>query len=78
MEVRTINNRIKILVKANSPKNEITSYDAENEAYRVNIKAPPEKGKANLEVVKFFSKLLKKRVWIVYGLKSRKKIVEVG
>ncbi len=67
---------IKIIVKPNSPKNEIRSYDKEKCAYKVNIKAPPEKGKANKEIIKFFSKLLKKKINIVKGLKSREKIIK--
>ncbi len=69
---------IKIIVKPNSPKNEIKKYDKEKGAYRVNINAPPEKGKANIEVIKFFSKLLKKKVSIVKGLKSREKILKAS
>ncbi|NQV09027.1 YggU family protein [Candidatus Woesearchaeota archaeon] len=67
----------KIIVKTCSPKNEIIGFDEEKQAYRVNIKAVPEKGKANIEIVKFFSKLLKKRVEIIKGLKSREKILRI-
>jgi len=56
-------------------KNEIICF--ENGAYRLNIKASPEKGEANKEIVKFLSKLLKKQVRIVSGLKSKEKIIEV-
>ena len=69
---------IKIIVKPNSPNNEIVSYDKEKDAYRVNVKSPPEKNKANIEVIKFFSKLLKKKVSIVKGLKSREKILKAS
>jgi len=43
----------------------------------VNIKAKAEQNKANIEIIKFFSKLLKKRVRIIKGLKSREKILNV-
>jgi uncharacterized protein (TIGR00251 family) len=69
---------IKIIVKPNSPNNEIVSYDKEKDAYRVNIKPLPEKNKANIEVIKFFSKLLKKKISIVKGLKSREKILKAS
>ncbi len=71
-------NSIKIIVKPNSPKNEIKSYDKERNAYRINIKAPPQKNKANIEITKFFSKLLNKKVVIVKGLKSKEKIIHVS
>lgn len=69
-------NSFKIIVKPNSPKNEIWGYDEERQAYRVNIKAKPEDNKANIEIIKFLSKLLKKRVNIIRGLKSREKIIK--
>lgn len=69
--------RIIVIVRPNSPKTEIKEYDKEKKAYRVNIKAPPEKGKANLEIIRFFSKLLKKKVRIVSGMKSREKLLEI-
>ena len=67
----------KIIVKPNSSRNEILSYDDEKGVYRVNIKAKAEDNKANIEVIKFFSRVLKKRVRIIKGLKSREKIIKV-
>ena len=69
--------RFKILVKPNSRENKIESFDNQRNAYRISIKAKPEGNKANIEVIKFLSKLLKKRVKIVAGFKSREKIVEI-
>ena len=68
-------NKLKILVKPNSSKNEIIKYDSDKEALRVNIKALPESGKANLEVIKYFSKLLKKNIKIISGFKSKQKVL---
>jgi len=70
------NNSLKIIVKPNSRKNELVSYDEERQALRVNIKAEPEKGKANLEVVKFFNKLTKKQTRIITGLTSKEKLIK--
>lgn len=70
--------KLKIIVKPNSPKSEITGYDEARCALKVNIHAQPDKGKANVEVVKFFSKSLKKKVGIVTGLSSREKILKIG
>ncbi|MBL7054220.1 DUF167 domain-containing protein [Candidatus Woesearchaeota archaeon] len=75
MEIKE--NVFKIIVKPNSVKNEIVRFDKEKGAYRVNIKEKPENNKANIEVIKFFSKLLKKRVKIIKGLKSKEKVLKI-
>ena len=67
------NNRLKIIVKPNSSKNQILAYDSNKQALKIAIAAKPEKGKANQEVIKFFSKLLNKKIKIISGLKSREK-----
>ena len=66
---------LKILVKPNSPKNKVIGWNNEKQALKVNIKAPPEKGKANTAVIKLFSKLLKKKVLIHSGKTSRTKVL---
>jgi len=66
--------RIVIKVKTNQPKTEIVE---KSEVWKVNVKAKPENNKANEEIIKFFSKLFKKRVRIVRGLKIRTKILEI-
>jgi len=71
------NSTLKIIVRPNAHSNEITGFDEEKKAVRVNIKAPADKNKANIEVIKFFSKLLKKKVRIKTGLKSKEKILQV-
>jgi len=70
-------NPFKIIVKTNAPKNEILGYDKGMQAYRVAIKEKPEDNKANIEIIKFFSRLLKKRVRIITGLKSKEKVIGV-
>ena len=67
----------KIIVKPNSAKNEIVKFDKERKAYRVNIKEKAEDNKANKEIIKFFSRLLKKKVKIIKGLKSKEKILKI-
>jgi len=69
------NNHLKILVKPNSPKTEIIGWDESREALRVNVHAKPEDNEANIEVVKFFSKLLKKKVFIKSGLRNKEKLL---
>jgi uncharacterized protein (TIGR00251 family) len=79
MDISTINfkNSFKIIVKANMPKTEILSYDREKSAYRMNVHAQPEKGKANLEIIKFFKKNLKKQVKIISGITSKQKLLKI-
>ncbi len=69
---------LKIIVKPNSAKNKIVKFDNSKGAYRVEIKEKAEDNKANIEIVKFFSKLLKKKVRILKGLKSKEKILKIG
>jgi uncharacterized protein (TIGR00251 family) len=68
-------NHLKILVKPNSPKSEIVGWDSGHGALRVNIHAKSEDNEANVEVVKFFSRLLKKKVVIKSGLRSKVKLL---
>lgn len=69
------NNYLKILVKTNSPKTEITSWDEAKCVLKVNVHAKPENNEANIEVVKYFSKLLKKKVIIKSGTRSKEKLL---
>jgi len=71
------NNSLKILVKPNAKKNEILGYDENRKAVKTAIAAQAEKGKANMEVIKFFSKLLKKQVQIKSGLTSKEKLLKI-
>ncbi|MBU0957801.1 MAG: DUF167 domain-containing protein [Nanoarchaeota archaeon] len=67
--------QIKIKVKPNSKKQEITKI-SETE-YQISLKSPPENNKANIELIKIMKKHLKKEVKIKSGLKSKNKILEV-
>ncbi len=70
--------KLKIVVKPNSPKTEIKGWDKEKEALKVEVKAEPEKGKANKEIIKFFTKLLKKKIEITHGLVSKQKMLKIS
>lgn len=69
--------RFRIIVKPNSRENKIEGFDSQRNAYRISIKARAEDNKANIEVIKFLSKMLGNKVRIVSGLKSREKMIEV-
>jgi len=67
---------LRVIVKPNSSKDEIVKLD--DKELIVRIAAPPEKDKANKELIKFLSKRFKKRVKIIKGLKSRKKTITIS
>lgn len=71
------NNHLKILVKANSPKTKLLNWDAEKQALRFAVSAPADKNKANIEIIKFFTRLLKKKVRIQAGLTSKEKLLKI-
>ena len=68
--------RFKVIVKPNSRENRI-GFDKAKNAYLVQISARAEDNKANIELIKFLSRQLKKKVRIASGLKSKQKIIEI-
>lgn len=77
IEKYCINNRLTIHVKPNAPQTEIISGDIEKHWLKIAVHAPPEDNKANTEVIKFFSRILKKRVGIIQGLTSKTKVLRI-
>ena len=76
--MRAEKNGVSLFIKVtpSSPKNQIS--DVGQDSLRIKIKSPPEKGKANKELVSFLSKLLdvpKKNISITRGEASRRKKV---
>ncbi|MEK6946567.1 MAG: DUF167 domain-containing protein [Nanoarchaeota archaeon] len=71
-------NKFKVIVKPNSKENRIIEFNKESNTYKIQIKAKPEDNKANIELIKFLSKSLKKKVRIVSGFRSKEKIVEIA
>ncbi|RLE39196.1 YggU family protein [Candidatus Woesearchaeota archaeon] len=71
------NSQIKIIVRTNASKTQLLSYDETKSAFRLDVAAPPDKNRANREIIKFFSKKFKKKAKIISGLKSKIKIVEL-
>ncbi len=72
------NGFLKITVKTGSPKTEIIGYDESKKALKLGVHAPPTEGKANLEIIKFFSKTLKKKVEIKSGKTSKEKLLKIN
>jgi len=73
MEIKLPKLPLEIIVRFGS-ENKIISI--ENNVCRVTIEERPENNKANLEIIKYFSKLLGKRIRIIKGLKSRRKVID--
>ena len=80
-------NKLKVVVKPNANKTEVMELNVCNIGgnskcnnscvVKIAVKAIPDKNKANIELVKFLSKLLKKKVRIVSGMKSKEKVLEI-
>ncbi len=67
---------VKVSVRPGS-KQESISYD-KNKGYIIRLKEKAEKSKANKELIRIMSKLLKENVRIKSGLSSRDKVLVIG
>ena len=65
--------RIEVKVKTNQPKFSVKR----NGTWLISCTSPAEKNKANMEIIKELSKHYKK-VRILKGLKSKKKVIELS
>jgi len=71
--------RLKIVVKPNSKKQEI-KIDSEKKYLQISVKSPPDKGKANKELLKLLAKQLETstaNLNIVSGQTTRDKLILV-
>ncbi|HDD59492.1 YggU family protein [Thermoplasmatales archaeon ex4484_36] len=72
--------RVEVEVKPSGKRSAVTGYDPWRGAFRVEVRAPPVKGRANSEVEEILAELLLVRrasVRVVGGATSRHKVVEV-
>lgn len=67
--------RINITVKPNSNASRI-DFDSAAGSYRAFVKASPEKGKANAELLKLLRKKFGEQAVIVSGAASRRKVIK--
>ena len=65
---------IEVVVKPGSGRSEVVGAD-EKGVLRVNLKAQPQGGKANIELVKLLSKHFGRRASIKSGHSSKRKLV---
>lgn len=68
---------VNIDVSPNGSKFEIIGYNTWRERIELRIKAIPQKGKANKEIIKEISSLVNSPVEIVQGLKSHQKTLRI-
>lgn len=68
---------VDIEVSPNSANFSISGYNEWRDEIQVRIKSTPQKGKANNEIIREFSKLTGCVVEIVYGLKSQHKTLKM-
>ena len=67
-----------VLVKANAKRTELLKFDEEKKVWRIAVAAPREENKANQELVRFLTKMVKKPVRIKSGLTSKQKVIQIG
>jgi len=71
-----LNNHLSVVVKPNSRKTEI--IEIKDNVAKIALSAPAEENKANIELIKFVSKLLKRKVEIISGKTNKKKILKLS
>jgi uncharacterized protein (TIGR00251 family) len=67
--------KVRILVKTGVNETKIKEFDESKQVWRVDVAARPLENEANIEIVKFFSRLTKKQVRILSGLTSKEKVL---
>ena len=76
IQQHTKESTLKIIVKPNAPKTEVICWDDNKQALRIAVSAPPDKNKANLELLKFLKKQTNQKCEIIMGAKSREKSIK--
>lgn len=69
---------VRLIAKPNASETTVLGYDQNKDAFRISVSAPPNKDKANIALIKFLSRLLKKQVILVSGRTSKQKVVKIG
>jgi len=71
------NGKLAVRVKPNAKETKIQGYDDGRKAVLIDVAAPPEDDKANVELLKFLKRELGKPVLLHSGATSREKIISV-
>lgn len=67
--------KVRVLVKTDAAETKMMGFDEERKVWRVEVAAPAVENRANVELLKFFSRFVKKPVRVVSGLSSKEKIL---
>ena len=67
----------RVLIKPNSPRTEILNYSEPEDYFKIAVSAPPRENRANLELVKFLTRLLGRKVRIKSGHSGKRKVIEL-
>ena len=70
-----MSNHLLVQVKTNANKTEVLDYDREHNVLKIAVKALPDSGKANKELLRFLKKETKRSCSIRSGATSKKKLI---
>lgn len=65
-----------VIINPNAKKTRLLGYDSIKNAFKLDVAAPPDNNKANIEIIKFLYKLTGKRVKILSGKTSKLKLIK--
>lgn len=68
---------LRVLIKPNAPRTEIMNYSEAESYFKIAVAAPPKEGRANLELARFLSRALGRKVRVKSGHSSKRKVLEV-
>ena len=74
---RNIDSSFKIIVRTGKRETKVTSFDEAQNMFYVDVKGKPIENEANIDILKYFKKLLKNPVRIKAGLTSKSKLIEI-
>ena len=69
---------IMVIAKTNAVKTKIDSYDKSRSAYIMDVAAPPQDNKANVEIIRYLSRLTGKQATIISGATAKKKLIRLN
>jgi uncharacterized protein (TIGR00251 family) len=70
------NKKLAVHAKPNAKKTEVIEFDKDRDLLNIAIKAPADKNRANIELLKFLTKETGKKARIKSGQTSKEKIIE--
>ena len=78
LRAQTLPVYVRLRITPGAQRTELGELMDDGETWKMRIAAPPEKGKANAELVRFFAKQLGVCAQVVSGATDRTKLVKLG